>query len=162
MDCGELGEIGRIACEEVVQRLDSEQALHLGFIRSSSLRCEHTFWICQLDVRYLLPALLLVTPSSANVNCKRMYKSLPRSGAKQAWSGIKLRQNSWICVHSGSGVFVSDSRMDLPISHELISTIKVGCADLHDVQHADGVLAHVEDGQGVLGARQSACEDSVA
>ena len=92
MDCGEVGEIGRIACEEVVQRLDSERGLHLGFIRSSSSRREfvHTFWICRLDVRYLLPVLLLVTPSSANVDCKRRYKSLPQSGAKRAWSGIRL------------------------------------------------------------------------
>ena len=45
-------------------------------------------------------------------------------------------------------MFVSDSRADLPISHGSISTIKVVCADLHDVQYAHGVLAHVEDGQG--------------
>ena len=58
-------------------------------------------------------------------------------------------------------MFISDNYVDLSISHSSISMIKVDCADLHDVQRANCVLAHVEDGKGVLGTRKHSWEDGV-
>ena len=71
MDCGEVGEIGRIACEEVVQRLDSERGLHLDFVRSSSSRCEfvvHTF--LDLSARCAIPFASIVTSNTFISKCR--------------------------------------------------------------------------------------------
>ena len=65
VDCGEVGEIGRIVCEEVVQRLDSERGLHLGFVRSSSSRGKsvgHTF--LDLLARCAIPLASIVTSNT--------------------------------------------------------------------------------------------------